>query len=40
MGRQTFTPETANASEYETALREFVALCRQTKGIFKRLNRF
>jgi xylulokinase len=38
--RRTFTPEPANAPEYEMLFREFVALYKQTKGIFKRLNRF
>jgi xylulokinase len=38
--RQTFTPRPANAPEYEVLFREFVALYKQTKGIFKRLNRF
>jgi xylulokinase len=38
--RHTFTPEPANAPEYEILFREFVALYKQTKGIFKRLNRF
>jgi xylulokinase len=38
--RQTFTPQPAIAPEYETLFREFVTLYKQTKGIFKRLNRF
>jgi xylulokinase len=38
--RRTFTPDAANAPEYDTLFGEFVALYKQTKGIFKRLNRF
>lgn len=38
--RRTFSPDPATASEYETLFREFVTLYKQTKGIFKRLNRF
>ncbi len=38
--RRAFSPDPANASEYDTLFREFVALYKQTKGIFKRLNRF
>jgi xylulokinase len=38
--RRTFTPDAANAREYDTLFGEFVALYKQTKGIFKRLNRF
>jgi xylulokinase len=38
--RRTCTPEPANAGEYDTLFHEFVTLYKQTKGIFKRLNRF
>ena len=38
--RSTFTPDRSTASEYEVLFREFVTLYKQTKGIFKRLNRF
>src|SRR5580704_6539624 len=38
--RRTFTPSGATAGEYDILFREFVSLYKQTKGIFKRLNRF
>jgi xylulokinase len=38
--RRTYTPEVANAAEYDLLFEEFVTLYKQTKGIFKRLNRF
>ena len=38
--RRTFTPDPSTASEYDVLFREFVALYKQTKGIFKRLNQF
>jgi hypothetical protein len=38
--RRTFTPDPSTAEEYGTLFREFVTLYKQTKGIFKRLNRF
>jgi len=38
--RRTFTPDPSTAAEYDTLFGEFVNLYKQTKGIFKRLNRF
>ena len=38
--RRTYEPDPAHADEYELLFGEFVTLYRQTKGIFKRLNRF
>jgi len=38
--RRTYTPDPSTAAEYDTLFAEFVTLYRQTKGIFKRLNRF
>ena len=38
--RRTYTPEAANVAEYDLLFEEFVTLYKQTKGIFKRLNRF
>jgi xylulokinase len=38
--RRTFTPDRSTTDEYDTLFREFVNLYKQTKGIFKRLNRF
>jgi xylulokinase len=38
--RKTFTPEGSNSAEYGFLFEEFVTLYKQTKGIFKRLNRF
>ena len=38
--RRTFTPDPSTAAEYEVLFAEFVTLYKQTKGIFKRLNRF
>jgi xylulokinase len=38
--RRTFTPDRSNRAVYDELFTEFVNLYRQTKGIFKRLNRF
>src|SRR5580704_4653153 len=38
--RRTFSPRPSTAAEYETLFNEFVNLYKQTKGIYKRLNRF
>lgn len=38
--RRTFAPDPATADEYAMLFGEFVSLYKQTKGIFKRLNRF
>jgi xylulokinase len=38
--RRTYEPDPARADEYELLFGEFVTLYKQTKGIFKRLNRF
>jgi xylulokinase len=38
--RRTFQPDRSTAAEYDTLFNEFVTLYKQTKGIFKRLNRF
>ncbi len=38
--RRVFTPDRSTTDEYDTLFREFVNLYKQTKGIFKRLNRF
>jgi xylulokinase len=38
--RRTYEPDPAVASEYGLLFGEFVTLYKQTKGIFKRLNRF
>ena len=38
--RRTFVPEAATGAEYEALFSEFVTLYKQTKGIFRRLNRF
>jgi xylulokinase len=38
--RRTFTPDPSTAGEYGVLFGEFVALYKQNKGIFKRLNRF
>jgi len=38
--RRVFVPDRSNAAEYEILFHEFVTLYKQTKGIFKRLNRF
>ena len=38
--RRTFVPDPTTAAEYDILFDEFVALYKQTKGIFKRLNRF
>ena len=37
---RTYTPNEANAAEYDLLFEEFVTLYKQTKGIFRRLNRF
>jgi xylulokinase len=37
--RRTFTPDRSNAVEYDLLFHEFVTLYKQTKGMFKRLNR-
>jgi xylulokinase len=37
---RTYEPDPVHADEYELLFGEFVALYKQTKGIFKRLNRF
>ncbi len=38
--RRTFTPDPSTAAEYDILFGEFVNLYKQTRGIFKRLNRF
>jgi xylulokinase len=38
--RRTYTPDPSTAAEYDILFSEFVSLYKQTKGIFKRLNRF
>jgi xylulokinase len=38
--RRTFSPRPSTAAEYETLFNEFVNLYKQTKGIYRRLNRF
>ena len=38
--RRTYQPNAAHAAEYDLLFGEFVTLYKQTKGIFKRLNRF
>ncbi len=38
--RRTFTPDPSRAEEYDLLFGEFVQMYKQTKGIFKRLNRF
>ena len=38
--KRTYRPDPANAAEYDLLFAEFVTLYKQTKGIFKRLNRF
>ncbi len=38
--RRRFTPDRSTATEYDLLFDEFVTLYKQTKGIFKRLNRF
>jgi len=37
---RTFRPDPAVAGEYDLLFGEFVSLYKQTKGIFRRLNRF
>ena len=38
--KRTYSPDPATAAEYDLLFDEFVTLYKQTKGIFKRLNRF
>jgi len=38
--RRIFTPDPTTAGEYEVLFAEFVALYKQTRNIFRRLNRF
>jgi xylulokinase len=38
--RRTFEPDRSTGPEYQTLFDEFVMLYKQTKGIYKRLNRF
>jgi xylulokinase len=38
--RRTFVPDPTSRPEYEALFAEFVTLYKQTKGIYKRLNRF
>ncbi len=38
--RRTFIPERSTTEEYDLLFEEFVNLYKQTKGIFRRLNRF
>jgi hypothetical protein len=38
--RKTFSPNPSTTAEYGLLFDEFVTLYKQTKGIFKRLNRF
>ena len=38
--KRTYQPDPANTAEYDLLFGEFVTLYKQTKGIFKRLNRF
>lgn len=38
--RRTFEPDGSTAAEYDLLYSEFVTLYKQTKGIFRRLNRF
>jgi xylulokinase len=38
--RRVYRPDPANAPEYDLLFQEFVTIYKQTKGIFKRLNRF
>jgi xylulokinase len=38
--RGTVAPDGTNAAEYDALFHEFVSLYKQTKGIYKRLNRF
>ncbi len=38
--RRTYEPNPAHTDEYDLLFGEFVTLYKQTKGIFKRLNRF
>jgi xylulokinase len=38
--RRVYRPDPGNAPEYDLLFEEFVTMYKQTKGIFKRLNRF
>jgi xylulokinase len=38
--KRTYRPDPSTASEYDLLFGEFVTLYKQTKGIFRRLNRF
>ena len=38
--RRTFVPDPAPGPEYDALFAEFVSLYKQTKGIYRRLNRF
>jgi xylulokinase len=38
--KRTYEPDPANTAEYDLLMAELVTLYKQTKGIFKRLNRF
>ncbi len=38
--KRTFTPDRSHADEYDLLFGEFVTMYKQTKGIFRRLNRF
>ena len=38
--RRTYRPDPANAAEYELLFGEFVTLYKETKGVYRRLNRF
>ena len=38
--RRTYGPDPSTTAEYDLLFEEFVTLYKQTKGIFKRLNRF
>jgi xylulokinase len=38
--RRTYVPDPSTADEYQLLFDEFVTLYKQTKGIFRRLNRF
>jgi xylulokinase len=38
--KRTYRPDAATSEEYDLLFGEFVTLYKQTKGIFKRLNRF
>ena len=38
--RRTWEPDPTHSAEYDLLFGEFVSLYKQTKGIFRRLNRF